>query len=270
MPGVAGQAGLPKHGLARPDGRPPRTRGAGVIDRGMLARAWGFLGVICAVLVMAGFLVTLTRGGWHPGDATGSGTALDSVYRQATTVAWLGIVSCQIGTAFAVRTQRASLRSVGVFSNRPLLGGIAFSLAFAAAIVYVRALHGLFTTAALGPAELLTVAPFPFVVWDADELRKAAVRRRPPAVAPAPPAAAPAPAPTAPASTTGHHPLAVLLARHGWTGRRLTEVLGVSEHTAAEIVAHARRTAAEHGHRADHHHPGHRPEAHRPGERTKP
>lgn len=80
----------------------------------------------------------------------------------------------------------------------------------------------------------------------------------------------PAPADTALASAPGHHPLAVLLARHGWTGQRLTEALGVSEHAAAEIVAHARRTAAEHGHRAGHHHPGDRPETHRPGERTTP
>jgi calcium-translocating P-type ATPase len=243
--------------------RPPRARGANVIDRGMLARAWGFLGVICAVLVMGGFLLTLARGGWHPGDATGSGTALHPVYRQATTVAWLGIVSCQIGTAFAVRTERASLRSVGVFSNRPLLAGIGFSLAFAAAIVYVPALHGLFGTAALGPVELLTVAPFPFLVWGAEELRKAALRRRPVSAVPAVPAAPPA---TTAVGRPGHHPLAVLLARHGWTRRRLTEALGVSEDAAAEIVAHARRVAAEHGHRADRHQRDDRPDVHdRPG-----
>jgi magnesium-transporting ATPase (P-type) len=224
--------------------RPPRARGANVIDRGMLARAWGFLGLICAVLVMGGFLLTLARGGWHPGDPTGTGTALHPVYRQATTVAWLGIVSCQIGTAFAVRTERAPLRSIGVLSNRPLLVGIGFSLAFAMAIVYVPALHGLFGTAALGPAELLTVAPFPFVVWGAEELRKAVLRRREAPVE-APPVPTAVSGPTA--TETGHHPLMVLLARHGWTGRRLSEALGVSEHAAAEIVAHARRTSAEHG-----------------------
>ena len=39
------------------------------------------------------------------------------------------MVACQVGTAFAARTERASLRSVGVFSNRLLLWGIAFELA---------------------------------------------------------------------------------------------------------------------------------------------
>jgi magnesium-transporting ATPase (P-type) len=157
--------------------RPPRPRTEGVISRGMLARAWGFLGVISAALVMGGFFITLGLAGWHPGAVTGPGSPLSHAYHQATTVAWLGIVACQIGTAFAVRTDHASLRSIGVFSNRYLLGGIAFSLAFAAVLVYAPVMHGFFGTAALSPAQLLTVAPYPLIVWGADELRRLLVRR---------------------------------------------------------------------------------------------
>jgi hypothetical protein len=68
------------------------------------------------------------------------------------------------------------LRQVGVFSNRLLLGGIAFALAFAAAVVYLPALHGLFGTASLSLGQLAIVAPFPFLVWGADEIRRALVR----------------------------------------------------------------------------------------------
>jgi magnesium-transporting ATPase (P-type) len=143
----------------------------------MLARAWGFLGLISAALVMTGYFIVLHEAGWHSGAATGPGTALHRAHQQATTVAWLGIVACQIGTAFAVRTDHASLRSVGVFSNRYLLGGIAFAFGFAALIVYVPALHGVFGTAALSPAQLAIVAPFPLIVWGADELRRLLVRR---------------------------------------------------------------------------------------------
>ena len=121
--------------------RPPQPRTQGVISRAMLARAWGFLGLISATLVMTGFFLTLRHAGWHPGAATGPGSPLNHAYRQATTVAWLGIVACQIGTAFAVRTDHASLRSVGVFSNRFLRGGIAFSLACAALLIHVPALQ---------------------------------------------------------------------------------------------------------------------------------
>ena len=91
---------------------------------------------------------------------------------------WLGIVACQVGTAFAVRTDLASLRSVGLFRNRFLLWAIAFELAFAAVLIYLPAMHGLFGTAALSPAQLATVAPYPFVVWGADELRRLRNRRR--------------------------------------------------------------------------------------------
>ena len=144
----------------------------------MLARAWGFLGVISATLVMAGFFLTLRHAGWHPGASTGPGSPLNHGYRQATTVAWLGIVACQVGTAFAVRTDRASLRQVGVFTNKLLLAGIAVALAFAAALIYMPALHDFFGTAALSPGQLATVAPFPFIVWGADEIRRLLVRRR--------------------------------------------------------------------------------------------
>ena len=157
--------------------RPPRPRTQGIINRAMLARAWGFLGLISATLVMTGFFLTLRHAGWHPGAATGPGNPLNHAYRQATTVAWLGIVACQIGTAFAVRTDHASLCSVGVLANRFLLGGIAFSLAFAALLIYAPAMHSIFGTAALSPAQLATVAPFPFVVWGADELRRLLIRR---------------------------------------------------------------------------------------------
>jgi magnesium-transporting ATPase (P-type) len=162
--------------------RPPRPRKEGVIVGSMLARSWGFLGVISAALVMAGYFVVLHQGGWHLHAPTGATSPLHHVYQQATTVAWLGIVACQIGTAFAVRTERASVRAVGVLRNRPLLYGIAFELAFAFTIVYLPQLHRVFGTADLSPRQLLFLLPYPFIVWGADEFRRALVRRRGPHV----------------------------------------------------------------------------------------
>jgi calcium-translocating P-type ATPase len=150
--------------------RPPRPRTAGVIDRALLIRAWLLLGGVSAVLVMGGYLYTLWRAGWHPGDPTGPGTALHQAYLQATTITFAGIVACQIGTAFAARTDRASLRTIGVLSNRFLLWGIAFELVFTAAVIYTPPLQHIFGTAALSPAQLAIIAPFPAIVWGADEL----------------------------------------------------------------------------------------------------
>jgi magnesium-transporting ATPase (P-type) len=96
--------------------RPPRSPRAGVIGRRLLLRGWGLLGVVSAALVMAGFFGVLWRAGWHPGDPVGAGTALHHAYQQATTMTFAGIVACQIGTAFAERTDHASLRSVGLWT----------------------------------------------------------------------------------------------------------------------------------------------------------
>jgi len=158
--------------------RPPRPRTAGVIDRALLIRAWGLLGAISAALVMGGYFYTLSRAGWHPGDPTGAGTPLHSAYLQATTITFAGIVACQIGTAFAARTDRASLFSIGLLSNPLLLGGIAFELIFTGAVIYAPPLQGIFGTASLGPGQLAVIAPFPVIVWGADELARWARRQR--------------------------------------------------------------------------------------------
>jgi calcium-translocating P-type ATPase len=158
--------------------RPPRTRREGVIGRSLLTRAWLFLGLIEAALVLGGFFFVLLRAGWSPGAAVSSGHALHDPYLRATTMTFLGIVACQIGTALAARTERASLRSVGFFTNPLLLWGIASEIAFAALLVYAPPLQSAFGTAGLGIVDVAFLLPFPLIVWGADELRRAHVRRQ--------------------------------------------------------------------------------------------
>jgi len=184
---------LPALALGREPGepgvmeRPPRPRRRGILDRRMLQRAWLRIGLVEAALVCLGFLWVLGRAGWSPGDATGTGTPLHHAYVTATTMTFAGITACQVGTAFAARTTRSSLWAIGPFSNRSLLWGILFELAFAAAVIYVPFLQPVFHTAPLGPAELLFLVPFPFIVWGVDETWRFALRRRERgALAPAP------------------------------------------------------------------------------------
>jgi magnesium-transporting ATPase (P-type) len=158
--------------------QPPRPRGRGVIDRRLLSRAWLLLGGVSTALVLYGFFYTLRHGGWYSGAPTGPGSALHHVWQQATTMTFLGIVACQVGTEVAARTQTASLRSIGVFSNRLLLWGIVFELVFAAAVVTLPWAQDIFGTAMPEPAQLLLLVPFPFVVWGADELIRGYRRRR--------------------------------------------------------------------------------------------
>jgi magnesium-transporting ATPase (P-type) len=158
--------------------RPPRPTDEGVIRGPMLIRAWLFLGVLVASVSMAGFFFVLMSAGWHPGDPTGAGHPLHHAYLQATTMTFVGMIMGQIGTAFAVRTRRESLRSIGVLSNRYLLMGIAGELALAALFVYAPPLQALLGTAALPARDLLFLLPYPFLVWGADELRRYLLRRR--------------------------------------------------------------------------------------------
>lgn len=157
--------------------RPPRPRSEGVIRAPMLVRAWLFLGVLVAALSLGGYFYVLSGAGWHPGDPTGAGHPLHHAYLQATTMTFVGMIVGQIGTAFAVRTQRASLWSIGVLSNPYLLLAIAAELAIAALFVYAPPLQSLLGTAALPAKDLAILPAYPVIVWGADEMRRWVLRR---------------------------------------------------------------------------------------------
>jgi magnesium-transporting ATPase (P-type) len=157
--------------------RPPRPRGQNIIDKAMLLRAWGLMGMLSAALSMGLFFLVLTRAGWTPGAPTGVGSALHHAYLQATTATFAAIVACQIGTAFAARTQHSSLRAIGLWTNPLLLAGIAFELVFAAAVIYLPPMQAVFDTAALPAWVLALLIPMPFLVWGLDEAYRALRRR---------------------------------------------------------------------------------------------
>jgi calcium-translocating P-type ATPase len=158
--------------------RPPRPPHEHLVTKQMLARAWGVLGLTSAALTLLVFFYALLRAGWSPSDPVSAGTALHHAYLQATTATFAAIVACQVGTAMASRTEHASLRSVGLATNRLLLAGIAFELAFATAVVYLPALNDALSTAPLPWDVLLVIAPLPVLVWGVDELYRAARRDR--------------------------------------------------------------------------------------------
>jgi magnesium-transporting ATPase (P-type) len=158
--------------------RPPRKRSQRLIDARLLGLAWLLLGGVSAVLVTGAFLAVLVVGGWTPGADVGTGP-LHTVYLQATTMCFLGIVACQVGTAFAARTEHASLRSSGLISNRLLIGGIAFELLFAIAVTTIPGVTTVLGMA-LPPGWALALLPgFALLVWAPDELVRALRRRSP-------------------------------------------------------------------------------------------
>jgi len=62
-------------------------------------------------LVLGYFYVSLLR--WLvPGRSDWPGSAFHHTYLQATTMTFVGIVACQIGTAFGARAEHASLPAI--------------------------------------------------------------------------------------------------------------------------------------------------------------
>jgi magnesium-transporting ATPase (P-type) len=126
--------------------RPPRQRARPLLDRSLFIRAF-WLGVIETVLCYFGFfavfyfagythLLSLPRLDLLPYInrlAFGEGR----VYVLATTVFHAGVVTAQIGNAFACRTERGVVRRIGFFSNRFLLVGIAIEILLILALIYI-------------------------------------------------------------------------------------------------------------------------------------
>jgi magnesium-transporting ATPase (P-type) len=87
-------------------------------------------------------------------------------------------VAAQVGAGLALRTERRSLRTVGLLSNRFLLAAIAVEAALSLALVEVPPLQGLFHTAPLAWEHWALLAVWPPLVVGAEEARKAVARAR--------------------------------------------------------------------------------------------
>jgi magnesium-transporting ATPase (P-type) len=88
------------------------------------------------------------------------------------------IVMSQVGAGLALRTDRRSVRSVGLLSNRFLLAAIAVELALAVALVYVPGLNDAFHQRPLEPWHWVFLLCWAPLVFLAEEGRKLLVRRR--------------------------------------------------------------------------------------------
>jgi magnesium-transporting ATPase (P-type) len=78
----------------------------------------------------------------------------------------------------AMRTNRRSVFSIGLLSNRLLLAGIAFEVGLAVALIYVPGLNSAFHQGPIGLEHWAFLVLWPPIVFGADEARKAFLRRR--------------------------------------------------------------------------------------------
>ncbi|MGE5222745.1 MAG: cation-translocating P-type ATPase [Omnitrophica WOR_2 bacterium] len=171
--------------------RPPRRRTQRLVDKGLLARSFLWLGVIEAVLCYAGFFFVYSFLG--AGDMTNipvlSGLAAlgllparlglspDQMYILAVTTFHAGVVTAQIGNAFACRTEKEKVHRLGWFSNSFLWLGIAIEILLILALIYIQPLAVTFQHLPLPPvfwAGLILYAP---ILYALERYRKILARR---------------------------------------------------------------------------------------------
>ena len=167
--------------------RPPRARGQPLVDRGILFRAFLWLGPIETILCylaflfvyyLAGdttFLPALPRPEWLPPAAVlVPTTAL--VYPLATTVFHAGVVMAQVGNVFTCRTETERVHHLGWFSNRFLWLGVVVEVLLILAFVYVQPLASAFNHVPLPPLYWAGLVLFAPVLYGLDWIRKSIAR----------------------------------------------------------------------------------------------
>jgi Ca2+-transporting ATPase len=98
------------------------------------------------------------------------------------TVLFTTLTLSQMGHAMAIRSERDSLFSIGVFSNRPLIAAVAMTFALQMAAIYVPFLQSLLKLEALGIKDLAVSLALSAIVFWAVEAEKFFIRIRKPEV----------------------------------------------------------------------------------------
>ncbi|MBI5073696.1 MAG: cation-transporting P-type ATPase [Nitrospirae bacterium] len=170
IPGLALGAEKPTKGLMALPPRSPREK---LLNAKVLSLVFLFLGSIEASAGLFGFFHVMEQGGWQWGEMLPPNNIL---YIQATTACLTGIVIAQVANVFACRSFRESVFSIGFFTNRLIFVGIAFELALQFFIVYHPWGNRIFSTYPIAMSTWLVLIPFAFVLFFAEEARKAIMR----------------------------------------------------------------------------------------------
>ncbi|MDO8721789.1 MAG: cation-translocating P-type ATPase [Syntrophales bacterium] len=84
----------------------------------------------------------------------------------------------QLGHVLAIRSERESLFTIGLLSNKPLLGAVLLSFLFQMATLYVPFLNPIFHTEPLAPTDLAMAIVLSSVIFVAVEIEKLIKRKR--------------------------------------------------------------------------------------------
>ncbi len=165
--------------------RPPRPRSTALLDRGLLLRSFIWLGLLEAGLCYLGFLATYLLSGnasllhlnllaslpWPKLlDIHGDVEAV------ARTVFLAGVVTAQVGNAFACRTSMARNRQMGWTSNVNLLSGVLLAILIIFAIVYFPILRLKFDSAVFPRIFWVFLFSYGLIMYSFEWMRKGLLR----------------------------------------------------------------------------------------------
>jgi len=157
--------------------RPPRPKDEHLLTRGVMLRSFLYLGMWEAVAGLTAYFYVMYTGGWSWVQPLANTSTL---YLQATTACLAGIIATQIANVLACRSPNISLFTLGLFSNRLVLAGIATELLLAAFVIYTPLGNSLFACSPIGINVWLLLIPFAVLLLAFDETRKYFVRRTTP------------------------------------------------------------------------------------------
>lgn len=155
--------------------RPPRSKTERLLTRGIIIRAYLFLGMFEALAGMCAYFYVMCNGGWQWPQTVPPTAAF---YLQATTACLAGIIVTQFANVFTCRSPSVSIVTLGFFSNPLVLVGIAAELVLAIFIIYTPIGNAIFGCAQFDAAVWLLLIPFALLLLVADETRKYIVRSR--------------------------------------------------------------------------------------------
>jgi len=156
LPGLALAGENAERGVMQ---RSPRSPQEGIFAHGL----WQH--VVWAGLLMGGLCVLVQS--W----------ALESGSPHWQSMVFTVLTLSQLGHVLAVRSERESLFSQGLLSNKPLLVVVVLSVGLQMAVLYVPWLNGVFKTSPLSALELMICFLLSGVLFVAVEIEKVMVRR---------------------------------------------------------------------------------------------
>ncbi len=182
--------GAPALALAKEAGDPgimrrkPRPAGEPIINRSM-AIGITIQTITQTTAVLSAFVVGLL---WHIQDIIPAGTnplvyllQYDWVGKDvqvAETMAFATLSLCELLRAYTVRSERESIFTIGLFSNRYMQYAVGLSIALLLIVIFVEPLHQVFNTHAMTGLEWVVVVGLAFIPAISEEITKFFLRRQ--------------------------------------------------------------------------------------------